>query len=99
MSLSVGGHRRRRPRGPRRPGRRASLIPRPLLRGAAVPPQLLGLPSRDVVPHARSLPAAVEAGGGLEQGAVVGGGALVLAGVVAPGLAARKPQPAVPGTG
>src|SRR5205809_6430374 len=73
---------------PRAPERR-------LPRRAVVPPQLLRLPPRDVVAHARSVPAAVEAGGGLEQSAVVGGDALVLAEVLEPGLDDEHLEPPV----
>src|SRR5256885_15525876 len=56
---------------------------------------LLDEPPGDEKESARSIPAAVEASGGLEQGAVVGGDALVLAEVLEPGLDDEHLEPAV----
>src|SRR2546425_2236323 len=66
-----------------------------LPRRAVAAPQLFRLSPRDVVPDTRTLLTAVEASGGLEQRAVIGGDALVLAEVLHPGLDDEHLEPAV----
>src|SRR2546425_5742693 len=68
---------------------------RSLPRRAVAAPQLFRLSPRDVVPDTRTLLTAVEAGGGLEQRAVIGGDALVLAEVLDPGLDDEHLEPPV----
>src|SRR2546422_1924203 len=70
-----------------------------LPRRAVAAPQLFRLSPRDVVPDTRTLLTAVEAGGGLEQRAVIGGDALGLAEGVDPGLDDENPEPPGPGPG
>src|SRR5256712_3351591 len=66
-----------------------------LPRRAVAAPELFRLSPRDVVPDTRTLLTAVEAGGGLEQRAVIGGDALVLAEVLDPGLDDEHLEPPV----
>src|SRR5215510_16067659 len=60
-----------------------------------VPPRTLGFAPRDVMADERPAVAAMEAGGGLEQDAVGGGDALVLAEVLEPRLDHEHLEPAV----